>query len=79
LTDKYFKENPSRVKKSRKGPNSLFKGQKKENFDSSHIWFTLHEFPVITQKNYVEPRIHQILTTQDCGRQSNIAFITKIL
>ena len=52
MTDKNFNENPSRAKMARKGPNCLFEGQKKTNFDSSHIWFTVHEFPVITQKNY---------------------------
>jgi len=63
LPDKNINENPSRAKMARKGPNYLFKGQKKTNFDSSHIWFTAHEFPLITQNIYVEPRIHQILPT----------------
>jgi len=52
--------------------------RKKTNFDSSHFRFTVHEFLVITQKIYFEPRIHQILPAQEGGRRFNIAFITKV-
>jgi len=53
---------------ARKGPDYSFNGQKKTNFDSSHIWFTVHEFPVITQKNYyvriLRPSSSVIISTQ---------------
>jgi len=62
---------------ARKGRNCLFKGQKKTNFDSSHIWLAVHEFPAITQKYYFQPRIHQTLAAQEGERRCNIAFITK--
>jgi len=51
------------LKRQEKNQIVYLKARKKTNFDSSHIWFTVHEFPVITQKIYVEPRIYQILPT----------------
>jgi len=41
---------------------------RQKNFDSSHICFTVHEFPVITQKNYyirvLRPSRSMIISTQ---------------